>query len=241
MQLKGKDIIILDPNQPQGFHAGQQQQYPPQPQAYYPPQQQQAYYPPPQQQQTYYSPPQQSQQVYNPPQQRLSVQQPPYMDPEDPEAKGFEFNDQSIRKGFIRKVFSILTVSRPKKKDNSLSPSDNFMTELPITEPLQVQLLITLGFICLFVFHEPTALWVRRNTWLWFTSLIVLIVTMIVLACCEGVRRKSPGNFILLGLFTLAQSFMLGVVSANFERFEVLLAIGVNYFKRTFNEQQSNF
>lgn len=34
-----------------------------------------------------------------------------YQDPEDPEAKGFEFNDESIRKAFIRKVYSILTVS----------------------------------------------------------------------------------------------------------------------------------
>lgn len=40
------------------------------------------------------------------------MQQAPYLDPEDPDAKGFEFTDQSIRKGFIRKVFSILTVSQ---------------------------------------------------------------------------------------------------------------------------------
>lgn len=114
MQLISKNIIILDPNQPYGFHGALQGQHPPQQQqAYHPPQQQQAFYPP-QQQQTYYSPPQQ-QQVYNPPQQQMTTQQPPYMDPEDPEAKGFEFNDQSIRKGFIRKVFSILTVSSTEK------------------------------------------------------------------------------------------------------------------------------
>lgn len=33
-----------------------------------------------------------------------------WTDPEDPEAKGIEFNDESIRKGFIRKVFAILSV-----------------------------------------------------------------------------------------------------------------------------------
>lgn len=32
-------------------------------------------------------------------------------DPEDPEVKGFDFTDESIRKGFIRKVYSILCVS----------------------------------------------------------------------------------------------------------------------------------
>lgn len=94
--------------------------------------------------------------------------------------------------------------------------------------------MITFGVVTLFVFHEPTQQWVLRNTWLWFTSLIVLLVTMIALACCEGVRRKSPGNFILLFLFTGAMSFMMGVMSANFEIFEVMLAIGVkNSFSRS--------
>lgn len=95
--------FLLDPN-PQ-----QQQQF----QGGYPPNQQQAYYPPNQQQpQAYYPPAQTHQNPYNPPQQPLNMQ---HADPEDPEAKGFEFNDQSIRKGFIRKVFSILTVSNEKK------------------------------------------------------------------------------------------------------------------------------
>ena len=85
--------MSVDTNQQQAFQGYPQQ-------SGYPPQQQQAYYPPPQQQQ----------QPYNP-QQTISMQQAPYMDPEDPDAKGFEFNEQSIRKAFIRKVFSILTVS----------------------------------------------------------------------------------------------------------------------------------
>jgi hypothetical protein len=47
--------------------------------------------------------------VYNPPQQ--SNMETPRYDPEDPDAGAFEFTDDSIRKGFIRKVFSILSVS----------------------------------------------------------------------------------------------------------------------------------
>ena len=38
------------------------------------------------------------------------MSQPGWTDPEDPDAKGIEFNDESIRKAFIRKVFAILTV-----------------------------------------------------------------------------------------------------------------------------------
>ena len=85
--------LIVDTNQQQAFQGHHQQ-------SGYPPQQQQAYYPPSQQQ------------PYNPQQTINMQQQAPYMDPEDPDAKGFEFNEQSIRKAFIRKVFSILTVSK---------------------------------------------------------------------------------------------------------------------------------
>lgn len=44
-----------------------------------------------------------------------------YVDPEDPmgpEVKGFDFTEQSIRKGFIRKVYSILSVRKKAKNTN---------------------------------------------------------------------------------------------------------------------------
>lgn len=112
----------LDPNQqyyggqpgypPAGFNAG----YPPQ-QPGYPPQQ--PGYPP--QQPGYPQPgggyPQGYPQPGMPqgiPYGHVPPQQPgygSYVDPEDPEdVKGFGFTDESIRKGFIRKVYSILMV-----------------------------------------------------------------------------------------------------------------------------------
>ncbi|GAB0094558.1 protein lifeguard 1 [Sergentomyia squamirostris] len=120
-------------------------------------------------------------------------------DPEDPEVKGFGFTDESIRKGFIRKVYSIL----------------------------MGQLSISLGFIALFLYHEPTGRWVRSHPEMWWIALILLFVTLIAMACCTNVRRKAPMNFIFLGLFTLAQSFMLGVMASNFKSEEVLLAVGI--------------
>lgn len=36
--------------------------------------------------------------------------------PEGPEIKGFDFTEQSVRKGFIRKVYSIILVSLNLKK-----------------------------------------------------------------------------------------------------------------------------
>jgi protein lifeguard len=98
------------PQQQLPYPPGQQQQQPyyPQQQVIYAPQAQHSGYPP-QQQQVYFAP-QQQPTPYNPtttPSQNMA----PYADPEDPGAENFEFTDESIRKAFIRKVFSILSVS----------------------------------------------------------------------------------------------------------------------------------
>lgn len=118
---------------------------------------------------------------------------------EDPEVKGFDFSDASIRRGFIRKVYSIL----------------------------MVQLTITLGFISWFVFHEPTRKWVHANPALLIVAIVVVFAAMIALACCGDLRRKAPINYILLFLFTLGEAFMLAVVSARYEAIEVLMAVGI--------------
>ncbi|XP_058830969.1 protein lifeguard 1-like isoform X4 [Topomyia yanbarensis] len=120
-------------------------------------------------------------------------------DPEDQSGKDFDFTDQSIRRGFIRKVYSILTV----------------------------QLGITLGFIALFMYHRPTKLWVQQHPEMFWIALGVMIVTLLSMACCDSVRRKTPMNFIFLAIFTLAQSFLLGVTTAKFSSQEVLLAVGI--------------
>ena len=52
-----------------------------------------------------------------------------------------------------------------------------------------------------------------------------MVVSLITLACCDSVRRKTPHNFIFLGLFTLAEGFMLGTITARYEVNEVLLQL----------------
>lgn len=123
---------------------------------------------------------------------------PAYIDPEDSN-KNFEFTDETVRKGFIRKVYSILCA----------------------------QLLVTLAVISLFVFHDGTKMWARQHHEFLWISFGVTFVIMIALACCESVRRSFPLNFIFLGIFTLAESFMLGMISGAFARFEVFLAVGI--------------
>ncbi|KAF7273532.1 protein lifeguard 1-like isoform X2 [Rhynchophorus ferrugineus] len=118
-------------------------------------------------------------------------------DPE--EVKGFDFTDQSIRRGFIRKVYSIL----------------------------MVQLLITMGFIALFCYHDATKRFVQSTPSLFIVALVVMIVAMITLACCGEVRRKAPINYIMLFIFTIAEGFLLGVSASTYKRDEVLMAVGI--------------
>lgn len=122
-----------------------------------------------------------------------------YGQEEDPDVKGFEFNDESIRRGFIRKVYSIL----------------------------MCQLSLSLGFIALCVYHEGTKHWLRRHPEMFWVAFAILFITMISMACCTNVRRSSPMNFIFLGLFTCAQTFLLGVITSKVPAETVLLGVGI--------------
>ncbi|KPM04572.1 lifeguard-like protein [Sarcoptes scabiei] len=115
----------------------------------------------------------------------------------NPEAgyDGFEgFSNKAIRLGFIRKVYGILSI----------------------------QLAITFGFVFALSGSDTARNWTRQNSWLLFVALGVVLVTMIVLSCCGDVARKTPHNYICLFLFTLAESFLVGV-TASLYQFQIVL------------------
>ncbi|XP_034241369.1 protein lifeguard 1 isoform X2 [Thrips palmi] len=118
---------------------------------------------------------------------------------EDPlQGDPYSFSDQSIRRGFIRKVYSIL----------------------------MAQLVVTTSIIAIFTYHEPTKTYVRQNKAVFWSSFGVMFACLICMACCTSVRRKAPMNFIFLGIFTLAESFMLGCAASSFRSEEVVMAAG---------------
>ena len=47
------------------------------------------------------------------------------------------------------------------------------------------------------------------------------------IACCESVRRKSPGNMVAMGVFTLALSVMTGSIAIYHDVYWVLMAVGI--------------
>ncbi|XP_065664964.1 protein lifeguard 1 isoform X4 [Hydra vulgaris] len=124
--------------------------------------------------------------------------QGPMLGPDD-DAGISSFSEKSVRQAFIRKVYAILFC----------------------------QLLVSVGIVCLFVLVQPINSYVKKNVAMFWMAWIATIVLMIAIACCENVRRTFPMNFIMLSLFTLCESYLIGVVSAHYNVNEVLLAMGI--------------
>uniref|UniRef100_A0A3Q3EM22 Zgc:110410 n=1 Tax=Labrus bergylta TaxID=56723 RepID=A0A3Q3EM22_9LABR len=82
------------------------------------------------------------------------------------------FSDGAIRRGFIRKVYLIL----------------------------MVQLLVTVGIICAFLYWEHLRKWTFDNYWFTYAMMAVTLVLILAMTCCNNVRRIVPFNFIALGL-----------------------------------------
>lgn len=109
------------------------------------------------------------------------------------------FDNKSLRLGFIRKVFAILSL----------------------------QMAVTVAMSALFIFHKPIQEYVKQNLALYLSAYVLFLVLYIVLACCTSVARKHPINLILLALFTLTLSYMVAVISSFHETEIVMLAFGM--------------
>ncbi|XP_038838765.1 protein lifeguard 1 [Salvelinus namaycush] len=108
------------------------------------------------------------------------------------------FDDKAIRRGFIKKVY--LT--------------------------LMIQLLLTFGIICAFLYWEALRVWSMNTYWFSYCMIAVVLVIIVALSCCADVRRKVPLNFLALGLFTIAEGLLLGSVTVFYEAEAVMWAVG---------------
>ncbi|KAM8975343.1 protein lifeguard 2 [Pelodytes ibericus] len=109
------------------------------------------------------------------------------------------WDDDRVRRGFIRKVYSIL----------------------------MIQLLVTLAIVALFTFCEPVKDYVQDNPGWYWASYVVFFVTYLVLACCTGPRRYFPWNLILLSIFTLSMAYVTGMLSSYYNTKSVILCLGI--------------
>ncbi|XP_070700864.1 protein lifeguard 1 [Pempheris klunzingeri] len=96
------------------------------------------------------------------------------------------FDDKTVRRGFVRKVFSILTL----------------------------QLLFTFSVVCVFTFSIVVKEAVQTNLWAYLSSFIIFIVVAIALSCCQSFSRRHPWNIVGLVVVTLSLSYMVGTIAS---------------------------
>ncbi|CBZ54954.1 Os03g0795800 protein, related [Neospora caninum Liverpool] len=105
---------------------------------------------------------------------------------------------KEIRQGFIRKVYTIIAL----------------------------QLITTAAVTALFLFVDPVRAWfLTHGQPVIIAAGVVLLVTSIPLVCCEGASRRFPFNYLLLCVFTLAESVLVAAVTAHYSEKTVLIAV----------------
>jgi protein lifeguard len=104
--------------------------------------------------------------------------------------------EASLRVGFVRKVYGILTC----------------------------QLLVTVFIAMISMNSKGFQNFQRQNVWLFYVCVVFTLVISIALACFSKLARKSPINYILLGIFTFCQAYMVGFICSFYKSDTVVLA-----------------
>jgi len=102
-----------------------------------------------------------------------------------------------IRLGFVRKVYGILT------------------SQLLVTAAIAVP------------FQRVPREWLIANKWILAVSVILNLIVMCAMMCCQKACRTFPTNYLLLGLLTVTEGVLIGFVSAQYTWQTVLLAAGI--------------
>ncbi|XP_068604578.1 protein lifeguard 1 [Brachionichthys hirsutus] len=108
------------------------------------------------------------------------------------------FYDKSVRRGFVRKVFSILAL----------------------------QLLFTFSVVCAFTFSSVVKRAVQINLWAYLSSFIIFAIVVIALSCCRSFSRRHPWNLVGLVVVTLSLSYMVGTVASFHDTIAVVITMG---------------
>ncbi|XP_073348154.1 protein lifeguard 1 [Pagrus major] len=108
------------------------------------------------------------------------------------------FDDRTVRRGFVRKVFCILTL----------------------------QLLFTFSVVCVFTFSDVVKEAVQTNLPAYLSSFIIFIVVAIALSCCQSFSRRHPWNIMGLVVVTLSLSYMVGAIASFHNTVAVVITMG---------------
>ncbi|KAK2525922.1 Tmbim1 [Columba guinea] len=138
-----------------------------------------------------------------------------------------DWDDKKVRHTFIRKA-SPGGRGHPSGWGDTCQVGGQVLTApclLQVYSIISLQLLVTVGIIAVFTFVSPVRSFVQRNAAIYYASYAVFLVTYVVLACCQGPRRRFPWNIILLSIFTLAMGLMTGTIASMYQTKAVLIAM----------------
>ena len=130
--------------------------------------------------------------------------------------------EKAVRMGFTRKVFAIFTVQLIVTFGITMLFS---IGDCPANQQCQCSIDPEGHLFC--GWQNPVKNYVRTNIWVYYTGLGVSLAALFAIICCQKNARTFPRNYILLALFTLAESVMIGVISSYYDADVVALAIGM--------------
>ncbi len=107
-----------------------------------------------------------------------------------------KFCNREDRMNFVKKVYSILGF----------------------------QLLFTAAAVIIPLADRDAYIWMRENVGLIIAAFVGQIVSSIALLCCRSVARKVPINYILLGIFTICEAYIVAFIAARFDPQIVMVA-----------------
>lgn len=108
------------------------------------------------------------------------------------------FDDKTVRRAFVRKVFSILFL----------------------------QLLFTFSVVCVFTFSSVVKEAVQDDIWAYVSSFIIFIVVAVTLSLCPSLSRRHPWNLVALFVVTASLSYMVGTIASYHDTAAVVITMG---------------
>ena len=118
--------------------------------------------------------------------------------------------------GFIRKVFAIFTVQLIVTFGCTLAFAVGGCRSC-YCNPLNVSAAAASdggGGHLFCEWQNPLKDYMRANEWVFYVSFGVSFAVLLAIICCQKNARSYPRNYILLSIFTLAESVMIGAIAA---------------------------
>jgi len=160
---------------------------------------------------------------------------------EEQAAAGLNFGDKTIRRGFIRKVYSILSLQLILTgamiayfvfllPQHVQYPQCQEMEERHLQENYEHYADDSSNISSTKAFDVDKCnkmMFAIQYKWILFVCFGLALVIMIPMMCVKSLRTRFPINFLLLGAFTAVEAVSLGMVSMLYDVEAVLIAVGI--------------